>query len=164
MLRLRRLRPSRRAFTQNAVERKRLEPRFSGAAGEQSLIYRAADDHWWLCCPCRSCGGVSLPLRARPDPRDLTGDVARLDLSVRTDGCPGCETRRNRSRVSMSRPSVWYDTVLRDWVVQLPWIGPGDGAILPLEIRWFDAPLASVYRAAGDLAFSGDQFEQSSSD
>ena len=46
------------------------------------------------------------------------------------------------------------------------WRGPaqGGGAILPLEIRWFDASLASVYRAAGDLAFSGDAFEQSHGD
>jgi hypothetical protein len=87
-----------------------------------------------------------------------------LDPCVGAGGCPGCETHRNRRHMNMSRPRVWYDTVLRDWVVQLPWTGPGDGAILPLEIRWFDAPLAAVYRAAGDLAFSGDAFEQPPSD
>jgi len=54
--------------------------------------------------------------------------------------------------------------VLRDWVVHLPWTGRGGGAILPLEIRWFDAPVASVYRAAGDLAFSGDAIEESAGD
>ena len=105
-----------------------------------------------------------MPLQARLRAGDFARGLPRLELSVHADCCPGCETRRNRSNVSMSRPSVWYDTVLRDWVVQLPWIGPGDGAILPLEIRWFDAPLADVYRAAGDLAFSGDAFEQPSTD
>jgi hypothetical protein len=96
--------------------------------------------------------------------RERAHGFSRLGLSVPADTCPGCETRRHRSRVSMSRPSVWYDTVLRDWVVQLPWIGPGDGAILPLEIRWFDASLASVYRAAADLAFSSDAFEPPSNE
>jgi hypothetical protein len=163
-MRMRRLRPSRRAHAHHAAIRKRLEPRFRAGAGEPSLLYKVSDDHWWLCRPCRACGGVALPLKARPDLRDLAHGSCRLELSVQANACPGCETRRNRSRVSMSRPSVWYDTVLRDWVVQLPWIGPGDGAILPLEIRWFDASLASVYRAAGDLAFSGDAFEQSSND
>jgi hypothetical protein len=161
---MRRLRPSRRAHTHHAAARKRLEPPLRGGGGEPSLLYKTSDDHWWLCCPCRACGGVALPLRARPDVRALAHGSSRLELSAQADTCPGCETRRNRSRVSMSRPSVWYDTVLRDWVVQLPWIGPGDGAILPLEIRWFDASLASVYRAAGDLAFSGDAFEQPSND
>ena len=74
--------------------------------------------------------------------------------------CPSCDTRRNRTGASGPRARVWYDTVLGDWVVRLPWTGPGEGAILPLEIRWFDASQAAIYRAAGDLAFSGDAFEQ----
>lgn len=139
--------------------RQRLEARFQGAAAKPYLLYLTGGDRWWLCRPCAACGGVALPLQARPEPDELGRGLSRLELPVPTDACPGCETRRNRRRGCLSRQSVWYDTVLRDWVVQLPWIGHGDGAILPLEIRWFDAPLAAVYRAAGDLAFSGDAFE-----
>lgn len=163
-MRVRRRRLLRRGQSQNAAIRQRLEPRFRGASTEPSLLYRAHGDQWWLCYPCRSCGGAALPLQARPDLGALTRGAPRLELFGRVDTCPGCETRRNRSRMRMSRPSVWYDTTVRDWVVQLPWIGPGDGAISPLEIRWFDASLADVYRAAGDLAFPGDAFEQPSSD
>jgi hypothetical protein len=122
------------------------------------LVYRARDDRWWLRYPCATCGGVELPLLARPAVDHL---ASGLSLSLHAGACPGCETSRNRGGCGgVERTNVWYDTVLRDWVVRLPCTGSGDGAILPLEIRWFDAPLSTVYRAAGDLAFSGDAFEQ----
>jgi hypothetical protein len=54
---------------------------------------------------------------------------------------------------------VWYDTLLRDWVVRLP-CGRAGGAVLPLEIPWLDAPGAEVYRAACDLAHIGDAFDE----
>jgi len=101
-----------------------------------------------------------LPLGSRLGLRDLGRDVVRLEETLALRECPGCETRRNRASMNGPRSSVWYDTVLGDWVVRLPWTGPGEGAILPLEIRWFDAPQAAIYRAVGDLAFSGDAFEQ----
>jgi hypothetical protein len=68
--------------------------------------------------------------------------------------CPGCETRRRRAKPSGPEPAVWYDTLMCDWVVRL-----SGTAILPLELRWFDVPEASVYRAAGDLAYLGDALD-----
>jgi hypothetical protein len=68
--------------------------------------------------------------------------------------CPGCETRWRRASAAGSEPTVWYDTQLLDWVVQL-----STAAILPLELRWFDLPRPAVYRAAGDLAYLGDAFD-----
>jgi hypothetical protein len=56
-------------------------------------------------------------------------------------------------------PTVWYDALVGDWVLRLPCPGLPGGALLPLEIRWFNAPGAEVYRAAGDLAYAGDAFE-----
>jgi hypothetical protein len=53
---------------------------------------------------------------------------------------------------------VWYDTLLGGWLVRLPCPGVPDGVLLPLEIRWFDAPWSEVYRAASDLAHAGDAF------
>jgi hypothetical protein len=69
--------------------------------------------------------------------------------------CPGCETRSRRVPSARVEPAVWYDTLLSDWVVHLT-SGIGE-AILPLELYWFDAPQAVVYRAASDLAYSGDE-------
>jgi hypothetical protein len=34
-----------------------------------------------------------------------------------------------------------------------------NAAILPLELHWFDVPQATVYRAASDLAYLGDEFD-----
>jgi hypothetical protein len=68
--------------------------------------------------------------------------------------CPGCETQARRAGEAGPEPQVWYDTRLRDWVVQL-----SNAAILPLELRWFDVPQATVYRAASDLAYLGDEFD-----
>ena len=75
--------------------------------------------------------------------------------------CPQCETRRRRAASTCHGPTVWYDTLLSDWVVRLPG-EQGCQAILPLEIPWFDASQALVYRKASDIAHSGDDFDGSS--
>jgi hypothetical protein len=73
--------------------------------------------------------------------------------------CPGCETRRRRLEVPREEPAVWYDTVLRDWVVRLPVDEHGEAAMLPLEIGWFDTPLAAVYRAAADVVYCAEELD-----
>jgi hypothetical protein len=142
----------------------RISPPPVDVGAERSLLYKAAEDTWWLCYPCAACGGTELPLSARPRVSDIAQGACHFHPALDVHRCPACDTRRNRSGDASRRPNVWYDTVLQDWVVQVPWIGPGEGAILPLEIRWFDAPQATVYRAAGDVIFSGDEFEQASGD
>ena len=54
---------------------------------------------------------------------------------------------------------MWYDAWLGDWVVRVPCGARCDSALLPLEIRWFDASWAEVYRAASDIAYAHDAFE-----
>lgn len=73
--------------------------------------------------------------------------LAELRDEIRRYGCPGCHTGRRRA-TSVERPEVWYDTLLSEWVVALP--GPGGPQLLPLRIRWFDAPLPLVQLAAVD--------------
>jgi hypothetical protein len=70
-----------------------------------------------------------------------------------TGRCPSCETRRRRVEPTRPEPTVWYDTLLGDWVVRL------NAAILPLELHWFDLPQPLVYRAASDLACLGDELD-----
>ena len=165
-MRVRGFRPSRGVPLSTSCRVRGCPQRFVAPARSARSCSRVRENGWWLCCPCPACGGVELPLQGRPNATDLARGRLHLEPAIDGNACPGCETRRNRSTVASgrTRPCVWYDTVLRDWVVQLAWTGPGGGAILPLEIRWFDASLASVYRAAGDLAFSGDAFEQSHGD
>ena len=67
--------------------------------------------------------------------------------------CPSCETRRRRHAPAGAEPAVWYDTLLCDWVVQLPLQGLTGGALLPLEISFFDANWADVYRTAADVCY-----------
>jgi hypothetical protein len=59
-----------------------------------------------------------------------------------------------RAEAAGPEPTVWYDTLLRDWVVRL-----SNAAILPLELRWYDLPQPVVYRAASDLACLGDDLD-----
>jgi hypothetical protein len=54
---------------------------------------------------------------------------------------------------------VWYDAWLGDWVVRVPFDGVCGSALLPLEIGWFDASWAEVYRAASDVVYAHDAFE-----
>ncbi|MGZ4215788.1 MAG: hypothetical protein ACXVHB_24085 [Solirubrobacteraceae bacterium] len=80
----------------------------------------------------------------------------RLACGIVNQPCPGCETRRKRLAPGGAEPAVWYDAWLSDWVLRLPCRGLRDGVLLPLEIPWFDAPRATVYRAAADIAYGGD--------
>ncbi len=59
---------------------------------------------------------------------------------------------------------MWYDVSLGDWVVRVPCGSLCDGALLPLEIRWFDASWAEVYRAASDIVYAHDAFEDGGED
>jgi hypothetical protein len=88
---------------------------------------------------------------------DQTSDVYGLDNTARE--CPRCETRRRRFEAPTGGPTVWYDTLMRDWVVRLPVVRLRMDAILPLGLWWFDTPWVEVYRAASDLAFVGEAFE-----
>ena len=78
--------------------------------------------------------------------------------------CPGCETRRRRFELTGAEPAVWYDVSLGDWVVRVPCGSLCDGALLPLEIRWFDASWAEVYRAASDIVYAHDALEDGRED
>jgi hypothetical protein len=137
-------------------------PKTPGAIGRSvevpTLCYSTADRHWWLWWPCRDCGGVQLPLRERPGPC-VSLSQRPMPAAGECGHCPGCETRSRRAASARVEPTVWYDTLLSDWVVHLT-SGIGE-AILPLELYWFDAPQAVVYRAASDLAYSGEEFERS---
>ena len=146
-----------------------------------SICYESDDDRWWLWWPCRACGGVRLPLLARPPLHNSVYDLGTLSARLSQEECPGCETRRRRAGAGRAgtgagsgtggrvgaggragererEPTVCYDTLLGDWVLQLP-AGVGVEAILPLEIRWFDAAEALIYRTASDFVHSGDAFE-----
>jgi arylamine N-acetyltransferase len=101
---------------------------------------------------------VQLPLLFQPALRGGGYDVEALAARVKRRRCPACETERGRARCGGTAPAVWFDTELGDWVVALP-AGGESGVLLPLEIHWFDAPEALVYRTASDIVHSGDVFE-----
>jgi hypothetical protein len=121
------------------------------APATPTLCYSTRSAHWWLWWPCPDCGGVRLPLRGSAGGR---APVYVIRAAAAAERCPGCETRRRRSQAAGLEPTVWYDTLLRDWVVRLT-----GAAILPLELRWFDLPHPVVYRAASDLAYLGDELD-----
>lgn len=100
------------------------------------------------------CGGVSVPVRT-PE----TGGAGAYSLDTSGGNCPRCETRRRRIEPPDGSTTVWYDTLLRDWVVRLPVVHHQTDAIFPLGLWWFDVPWVEVYRAAADLAFAEELFE-----
>jgi hypothetical protein len=63
-------------------------------------------------------------------------------------------TRRYRGEIAGGDAAAWYDTILREWVIRLPG-GPDAGVILPLGVRWYDAPRALVQMAAAVLVEAG---------
>ena len=121
-----------------------------------AVIYKAVEGCWWLWWPCEACDGAELPLRGRARVGGSSSVRPPLADRIADQPCPSCGTRRNRLAPAGAEPAVWYDTALYDWVLLLPGRGSHGGVLLPLEIRWFDAPWAEVHRAAADIAYSGD--------
>ena len=106
-------------------------------------------------------GGAVVPLRYHSSVGRVSGparDGVRVSVAPGCGDhpCPSCETRRRRHTPAGAEPAVWYDTLLEDWVVQLPCDGLLGGALLPLEIYWFDANWADVYRTAADVCYCDD--------
>jgi hypothetical protein len=64
--------------------------------------------------------------------------------------CPSCVSRRHRAQIAGGDAMVWYDPVVPGWVLRVP-RGEGAGTVLPLEIRWYDAPQALVRIAAAQV-------------
>ena len=128
-----------------------------------AVVYRAPSRSWWLWWPCEQCGGAMVPLldhaSAASLPLAVSAESAQDSVRVSVapgsadHPCPSCETQRRRHAPAGAEPAVWYDTLLCDWVVQLPLWGLTGGALLPLEINFFDANWADVYRAAADVCY-----------
>ena len=157
-MKIRRLRHVGRAAPGNA----RLSPRARFEIGRsdraRSVVYEAVECGWWLWWPCEACDGAQLPLHGRAAVHGQDRVRLLLACGIVDQPCPRCETRRKRLAPAGAEPAVWYDTWLSDWVLRLPCRGFREGVLLPLEIRWFDAPWADVYRAAADIAYGGDLF------
>ena len=139
--------------------------------GAPALAYRDQDRGWWLWSACPACGGAELPLRDR----GLVADLLLADGLADPAGalapmfcgedpaecfCPGCETRRRRQEDPGEDPTVWYDTLVGDWVIQIRLPGCPQATLLPLEVHWFDADWADVYRAASDVAHWDEQLTE----
>ena len=123
-------------------------------------MYDAVERCWWLWWPCEVCDGAQLSLGDHVGVAGSSGVVLTLSCGIADQRCPSCETRRKRLAPAKAEPAVWYDTWLNDWVLLLPSRGTYSGVLLPLEIRWFDALWAEVYRAAADIAYSDDRFHE----
>jgi hypothetical protein len=123
-----------------------------------TVIYHTVERFWLLWWPCEACDGAELPLRDRASVERL------LARAIADQPCPGCATRAKRLAPAGVEPTVWYDTSLSDWVVQVPCRGIREGVLLPLEIRWFDAPWVEVYLSAADIAYRSDAFHGAASE
>lgn len=118
------------------------------------LTYRAGWDLWWLSVPCSQCGGTELPLGAQLSSARIEDVMDAVAHDVKLLGCPWCYALDRREHPH-DEPEVWYDPRLTGWVVRVPDATSG-GAILPLEISWFDTPRSVIYRAAADLVYAAD--------
>jgi hypothetical protein len=133
---------------------------FARVPGGQQLrlCYSHNTEEWLILWPCDRCGGVEAPLIARFGAWEMADSLrAVADAIRRYGGCPGCQSREKRRQREREDPEVWWDPSAEGWVVRIR-CGALGSAILPLEIRWFDAPAALVHCAAADLAYIGDEF------
>jgi hypothetical protein len=135
----------------------RTPPEIGRSDGVPTVTYQATGHRWSLWWPCEACGGTELPLRADLDRSNHVRGSHLAGIADQT--CPSCETRRRRLELAGADPAVWYDALLGDWVERVPCGALCDSALLPLEIRWFDASWAEVYRAASDIVYANDAFE-----
>ena len=101
---------------------------------------------WW---PCRECGGATILLFPDIDSDHVDDVLAAATEQMEGRACPGCVTRSNRA-APPAEPTAWYDTEVLQWVVRVP-RDTDQGAIEPLQIRWYDAPHALVQTAAAQV-------------
>jgi hypothetical protein len=124
--------------------------RAGSALSAAHLSYCAAADEWSLWWPCATCGGATITLLSWLAATEIEAALASVAEHIRANPCPGCLSRRNRVEDTHGEPLAWYDTTLREWVVRITCV-EGPGAIVPLEIRWYDAPHALVQAAAAQV-------------
>jgi hypothetical protein len=130
--------------------------------GSSTIFYDTASGRWRLHASCLDCGGFDMPLTSfgRGAVEAACDEaLACLELIAR-EGCPCCRTRKERAaeRGEDDEPRIWFDTLVRDWLVWQPLEGMDDGVTLPLGIGRFDARRPLVYRAAAALLFDSQLF------
>ncbi len=152
---------SRAALARHLERRLRWRSQRAAAnAPEARLTYQALAGRWYCWVPCAACGGAKVPLRDRSSVPPGSAGGASPGPDLHGLPCPACESYRRRREPAGADPAVWYDAALADWVVRLPCGSSPTGVLLPLEIGFFDASWAEVYRAAADIAFSGDALQE----
>jgi hypothetical protein len=122
-----------------------------------TIFYDVESGRWRLRTACFDCGGFEIGLTSfGRGAVEAACDEAMgcLDLVAR-EGCPNCRTSRERDAVRGhgEEPRIWFDTVMRDWLVWQPLESFAEGVTLPLGIGRYDARRAVVYRAAAALLF-----------
>src|SRR4051794_8040094 len=128
-----------------------------------TIFYDVESGRWRLRTACFDCGGFELSLTSfGRGAVEAACDEAMSCLElVAREGCPHCRTRRERSagRGEDHEPRIWFDTIMRDWLVWQPLEDSGDGVTLPLGIGRYDARRAVIYRAAAALLFDSQQVQ-----
>jgi hypothetical protein len=127
-----------------------------------TIFYDVESGRWRLRTACFDCGGFEIGLTSfGRGAVEAACDEAMscLDLVARED-CPHCRTKRERGaqRAEDQEPRIWFDTIMRDWLVWQPLEDFDAGVTLPLGIGRYDARRAVVYRAAAALLFDSQQF------
>jgi hypothetical protein len=122
-----------------------------------TIFYDVESGRWRLRTACFDCDGFEMGLTSfGRGAVEAACDEAMscLDLIAR-EGCPHCRTKRERESVrgDGEEPRIWFDTLMRDWLVWQPLEEVGEGVTLPLGIGRYDARRALVYRAAAGLLF-----------
>ena len=130
--------------------------------GASTIFYDTSSGRWRLHASCLDCGGFDMPLTSfgRGAVEAACDEaLACLELVAR-EGCPCCRTRKERAaeRGEEDEPRIWFDTLVRDWLVWQPLEDTDDGVTLPLGIGRFDARRPLVYRAAAALLFDSQLF------
>lgn len=128
-----------------------------------TIFYDVESGRWRLRAACFDCGGFELGLTSfGRGAVEAACDEAMSCLElVARESCPHCRTNRERGpgQREDAEPRIWFDTIMRDWLVWQPLEDFDDGVTLPLGIGRYDARRVVVYRAASALLFESQQFQ-----
>jgi hypothetical protein len=132
-----------------------------GADGDPTLPYIAhshVEGGFELWLPCFTCNGTLIPLTNNSSALAAANEALECFGWLAIGGCPRCRTLSEHDPAVLDKEpvTIWYDTLIHDWVMRMPSGGGGQTSISALHIGHYGASNVEVAAATQRLMLATD--------